>query len=67
MEEDQRHDALKREKRILEAKLRLVIEQRNGFMENYHAVVKLPFAERGEVLNDCNEQLDQLEIKLMGT
>lgn len=53
-------DALKKENRILRAKLDRAVQQRNGFMDNYHAIAKIPFSERAEVIADCDHDLDNL-------
>ncbi len=45
---------------VLKVKLDRVIEQRDGFMANYHAVMRIPFSERHEILTDCNEDLEKL-------
>lgn len=57
---DAEQDALRAENRILKAKLELAIEQRDGFMKNYHAVMRVPHAERHEIYTDCNDDLEKV-------
>lgn len=47
--------------RQLRAQLDLAIKQRDGFMDNYHAVLKVPFQERRETIEECNTELEKIE------
>lgn len=51
---------LQQEIRVLRQKLEKAIEQRDGFMRNYHAVMRVPHAERHEIYRDCNDDLDKI-------
>lgn len=53
-------DVLLRRIKVLQAKLERAVEQRDGFMKNYHACMRVPFSERNEILTDCNEDLEKL-------
>lgn len=54
--------------RMLQSKLEVVIRQRDGFAENYHAVTKTPWQERREILEDCNAEIERAgSPKTVGT
>lgn len=46
--------------RILQAKLEVALRQRDGFAENYHAITKIPFQERREILEDCDAEIERV-------
>lgn len=56
-------DELKERVKILQAQLELAIQQRNGFAKNYHEVCKIPFQERYEVIQDCDQEIEELKHK----
>lgn len=45
--------------RILNAKLELTTKQRDGFANNYHEVCKIPYQERREIMEECDEQIER--------
>lgn len=52
-------DMLKMRIRQLEARLDLAIKQRDGFAANYHAVMRVPFQERNEIIEECNADIEK--------
>lgn len=59
MDDLEREILLKRVE-LLKKKLDLAVQQRDGFMTNYHAIMRVPFSERYEIVEDCNRDLDKL-------
>jgi hypothetical protein len=54
--------------RMLHAKLEVALRQRDGFAENLHAVTKIPYQERREILEDCNAEIERAGApKTVGT
>lgn len=53
-------DALTKKNWILKAQLDLAVQQRDGFAANYHAVMRIPFSERNEIIGDCNYDIEKL-------
>lgn len=60
MDDNAEQEALEKN-RILQAKLNLAVQQRNGFITNYHTVMRMPFKERSEIIDDCNQDLEKLD------
>lgn len=54
-------DVLEERVRILKAQLEMALQQRDRFMQSYHVAARIPFAERHEILTECNEDLQKLK------
>lgn len=57
---DVEREVLLKRIKVLNAKLDLAIKQRNNFMESYHHIMRVPFAERADVMQSRDEDLDKL-------
>ncbi len=58
-------EILKERVRILKAQLELSIQQRDRFMKSYHVAARIPFAERREILTECNEDMEKLTLPIV--
>ncbi len=54
-------DSLRARIKTLKEQLELMRKQRDSFMESYHALARVPFAERHEIKADCDDDIERLE------